>query len=286
MRYLVAIGGNAITSERSLAPVAGEIGRLSRQGNAIVLTHGNGPQVGKLLEEEKGNLAILTAQTEAEVGLEMQRSLERRGRVARSTIIITRVEVSPSDPEFRRPTKPIGGFLSAGQAGRARRQGHDVRKLAGGCRIVVPSPAPMKVLELGLISRMLSQKYVVIAGGGGGVAVAHRNGKTEYLNAVIDKDRTSALIASCIRADRFVILTNIDGAYTDFSGKNRKLIRKATASEMERHVRNSEFEEGSMLPKVEACIRFVRATGKSAVIGNLEKASEVLSGNGGTVITR
>ena len=283
MRYIIAIGGNALTNRKSLGSVSREIARLARSGNEIVVTHGNGPQVGELAMAEKKSLAELTAQTEAEIGLEIDDELKRLG--CRSVVVISRVVVDPKDPEFRRPSKPIGRFYTRAKAAELERKGNVLRKLIHGYRIVVPSPRPLRFLEIETIRELLSLGYVVISGGGGGVAVSLRGGVTSYLNAVIDKDRASALLAMELRADRLVILTNTEGAYLDFSGSKR-LIRRADARAMERYAADGEFEAGSMLPKVEACISFAKGSGKIAVIGRLENAREVFALKECTVIYR
>ncbi len=283
MRYIIAIGGNALTDRRSLGSVSREIARLARSGNEIVVTHGNGPQVGELAMAEKKSLAELTAQTEAEIGLEIDDELKRLG--CRSVVVISRVVVDPKDPEFRRPSKPIGRFYTRAKAAELERKGNVLRKLIHGYRIVVPSPRPLRFLEIETIRELLSLGYVVISGGGGGVAVSLRGGVTSYLNAVIDKDRASSLLAMELRADRLVILTNTEGAYLDFSGSKR-LIRRADARAMERYAADGEFEAGSMLPKVEACVSFAKGSGKIAVIGRLENAREVFALKECTVIRR
>ncbi len=283
MRYIIAIGGNALKNRKSLGSVSREIARLARSGNEIVVTHGNGPQVGELAMAEKKSLAELTAQTEAEIGLEIDDELKRLG--CRSVVVISRVVVDPKDPEFRRPSKPIGRFYTRAKAAELERKGNVLRKLIHGYRIVVPSPRPLRFLEIETIRELLSLGYVVISGGGGGVAVSLRGGVTSYLNAVIDKDRASSLLAMELRADRLVILTNTEGAYLDFSGSKR-LIRRADARAMERYAADGEFEAGSMLPKVEACVSFAKGSGKIAVIGRLENAREVFALKECTVIRR
>ncbi len=241
--------------------------------------------MGELLLEEERSLALLTAQTEAEIGLEVQESIEKVGHADRVAIVITRVLVNPRDREFKFPTKPVGRFYSRAEANRGRKNGHTVRKLIGGYRIVVPSPDPIEIIDLKYISSLLESGYVVIAGGGGGVAMARESRGLRYLDAVLDKDKTSALLASKLHADRFIILTNVDAAYLSYGRRNQKRIARAVATEMERYMEEKEFEPGSMLPKAEACISFIRSGGKYAAIGSLDKAKEVLEGRSGSIIT-
>lgn len=269
---------------RILRSIAIEVGRLHRKGHQVIITHGNGPQVGKLFLEEGENFALLTAQTEAEIGLEIEKALEKYGRVGKSAIVITRVEVDPGDSEFGNPSKPVGRFYSRAEAVRARKHGYRIKRLIGGYRLVVPSPKPKRILDLESISALLSNGYIVIAGGGGGVAVSgNRNGHS-YLNAVIDKDYTSSLLASSLKADRLFILTNVDSVYLDFRRKGQRRIIRAGASEMNRYLRLGEFERGSMLPKVASCISFARSRGRSATIGSIKEAKGVLEGRSGSTI--
>lgn len=279
MRYIIAIGGNALTSPSALSAVSKEIARLVRDGNEVAVTHGNGPQVGELAMTESRSLSELTAQTEAGIGLEIERTLESHG--CRPAVVITRVAVDPHDREFRKPSKPIGRFYRRREAAGLVRKGSVVRKLIHGYRIVVPSPKPLRAFETGTMQDLLALGYVVIAGGGGGVAVNRKS--RSYLNAVIDKDYASAMLARELKADRLVILTNVDGAYLDFTGK-RRLIRETTQTDLRRYADKGEFEEGSMLPKIEACISFARSPGRVAVIGRLERAGEVFALKNCTVI--
>ncbi len=273
MRYLVAIGGNAITSEKKLGKVSEAIARLRKEGNSIILTHGNGPQVGELALEENKSLALLTAQTEAEIGLEIRSSLidelGKKGLKNDVVIMITPVLVDGNDDEFREPTKPIGKFLTPREAKVMRERGFSVKKLKGGLRRVVPSPKPLDIAGLGVIKELLSRGHIVIAAGGGGVAMKRRGKREVYSDAVIDKDYVSSLLASLAGVDRMVILTNVDGAYLDFGSRSQLMINTVRAEEAERMIREGEFEEGSMLPKVRACVDFARRTGKKAAIGSI-----------------
>ncbi|MCL5419699.1 MAG: carbamate kinase [Candidatus Marsarchaeota archaeon] len=282
----IAIGGNALTSRVALKGLATGIALLSRKGQGIVITHGNGPQVGELALVERKSLSVLTAETAAEIGLEIAASLEDAGVSGKKVaVVITRVIADPSDREFRDPSKPIGRFYSGKEAAGLRRNGRAVRKLLKGYRIVVPSPKPLGVLELDEINALLSDGYIVIAGGGGGSAVSRRGSHLSYLDAVLDKDLTSSLLAVQLRADRLVILTDVDGAYLDFGRESERRIGKVDAAAMERYVREGQFERGSMLPKVEACLSFVRKRRKSAAIGSLGAAQEVLELRNCTVVT-
>ena len=269
-----------MASRTSLYSVSREIARLSREGNSIVVTHGNGPQVGYLAMRERKSFAELTAQTEAWLGLEIEESIEAKG--SKAAVVVTRVEVESHDAGFKHPTKPIGRFYPKEEAEALRKKGHRLVKLIHGYREVVASPRPVRVLGLDAVRELLSVDYVVIAGGGGGIAVSR--GSHQYLNAVIDKDLTSSLIARELGADRLIILTNIDGAYIGFTGKEKRKLGRVGTREMRRYLKAGEFEAGSMMPKVEACLEFVKRK-RIAAIGRLEDARDVFSLRRCTVIT-
>ena len=287
MRYVLAIGGNAMGSPETLKKIAKEIRRLALKGNQIVVTHGNGPQVGALALHESKSLAELTAQTQAEIGMMLEdgmlSSLEREQRIA---TVFTRVLVDWKDPAFRDPSKPIGSFYSEKEAKKLVRQGFKAKKLVGGYRRVVASPAPKKILDLDEIKTLLSAGYIVIAGGGGGVAVARRGKALRYLDAVIDKDSTSALLAEKLGADRLLFFTKTDGAYLNYRKRGQKRIGRIKAIALEKYLRQGLFEAGSMGPKVAACIRFAKKKGRVAGIGSLSKPGELIAMRNATVVTR
>lgn len=280
MRYVVALGGNAIGDVLSGA-ASNFITGLYKKGHQVIITHGNGPQVGELAEVEDKPLSVLTAQTQAEIGTIIQsglmQSMKSKKLEHNMPIIITRCIVDSHDKEMRNPSKPVGRFLTRSQASALTAKGITVKRLIGGYRRVVPSPMPTDVLEMDTINYVLRKSRIVIAGGGGGVAVTLGKRGLEYADAVIDKDCASGLIAQKSRADELVILTKTDGVYTGFATPKQKLIKRATVREMLVLSRNGEFEEGSMLPKVLACADFVRKTGKKASIGNINSAGSSMS---------
>ena len=275
MRYLFALGGNAF-GKGNMSKVAEAISSIYKNGDAIVITHGNGPQVGELFLQQRRNLAVLTGETEAEMGLEIAESVSSKLRGLDVPVILTRVLVDGGDKEFRNPSKPIGKFYKARREVEGLRKGFRARKLIGGYRLVVPSPRPLEILNIDEIELSLLKNRIAVAGGGGGIAVI-RSGKKERLaDAVLDKDYTSALIAGELDVDMFLILTDVDGAYLDFSSPKRKLIGRIKAKTLERLAGKGYFEKGSMLPKVKACIGFVENTGRTAAIGSIAKISEVV----------
>jgi carbamate kinase len=288
VRYVIAVGGNVLTDESVLKSLSEAVVALHAGGAEVIITHGNGPQVGELALVERKNLAVLTAQTEAELGLEIEMSLTRFGKGsgrARPAIVLTRVLVDANDPEFRHPTKPIGPFVSAEKAVALAQKGITAKKLIHGYRRVVPSPKPREIIEAEMIRGLLKDGYLVIAAGGGGIAVVRKGRGLAYADAVIDKDLASSLLATMLKADRLIILTNVDGAFLDFGTPRSRIIARASAREMAGHIADGQFEEGSMLPKVEACVEFVKMTRKPAAIGNLVNARSVIDMEKATVIT-
>lgn len=277
MLYVVAIGGNALTDSRLLSQLSRAVAKLRGRKHRVLLTHGNGPQVGELAAVEKEKLSFITAQTQAVIGMEMQESIEEASRHrVKVAAVLTKVLVSEHDPAFSHPTKPIGRFLSKREAVALKRRGMSVRLLEHGYRRVVPSPKPQKVFEIELIKKLLNSGYVVIAGGGGGIAVAERKSRLLYEEAVIDKDLTSSLLAKELKADRLVVLTNVKGVFLNFMKRNERMIPKASVKQMLAYAKKGEFEEGSMLPKIVACTEFSKAMHEQSVIGSLEHAEDVL----------
>ncbi len=286
-RYVVSVGGNALEYEKSrVASLARAIDFFHKKGD-VVITHGNGPQVGALAsEEQNASLAMLTAQTQAEIGIFMKSMLEENlPNPPEIAIVVTSAVVNPKDPSFSDPTKPIGKFYDRNRALSMVQRGYAMKKLIGGYRRVVLSPIPTGIPELPLIERLLDSHMLVIAGGGGGIPVIRSRKGIKFAEAVIDKDRTSSMIAEGIGAEMLLILTNVDGAYLNYRKKGQKLIGKVSVSEINTYLKEDSFEEGSMKPKVEACIDFAEHTGKTAAIGNLSKAEEAAALLHCTIIT-
>ncbi len=285
LRYLLAIGGNALGKESVLRGIAAEIRKLVGNGDEVVVTHGNGPQVGELALHERKSLAELTAQTQAEIGITiedwMQSSLDRKHKVATA---FTRVLVDRKDPAFRNPSKPIGGFYGRREAAKLQRHGMKMKKLIGGYRRVVASPAPKEILDIDEIRTLLGKGYIVIAGGGGGVAVARKGKHLQYMDAVLDKDSTSALLARQLNADRLLFFTNTGGAYINYGKRGQKRIGRIKRAAMQKLLRQGTFEQGSMAPKVAACIAFAKGR-KIAAIGRLSRPGELISMRNVTVVT-
>ena len=305
---LLAVGGNSliragekgtIAEQRSNAQrTAAEIVGLIRSGYRLVLTHGNGPQVGaELLRSERGAsqvpghpLDVCGASTQGEIGyvLEqaLQSELQHAGLRVPVTTVLTQSLVSLDDPAMAHPSKPIGPFYSRADAEeRERLLGWKiVEDAARGYRRVVPSPDPIDIVELEVIRDLVEQGVLVIACGGGGIPVVWEHGNLQGVEAVIDKDRASALLASRLGADLFVISTDTDYVYLDYKKPTQQPLQRVGAAELERHMRAGHFPPGNMGPKIESVLRFLRHGGKEAVITSCEHLCQSVAGSAGTHI--
>ena len=310
-KIVIALGGNALgkTPEEQLSlleKVAKVIVDLVKQGNKIVLTHGNGPQVGQILlamdyssngEAKTPNMpfAECGSMSQGYIGYQLQQclqdELERQGIVKNCATLITQVLVDPNDSAFENPTKPIGMFYSKEEAMEIEKEkGYQFVEDSGrGYRRVVPSPKPIDIIEKNVIKQLVDNDNIVIAVGGGGIPVI-KTDKIELLEgveAVIDKDRSAALLAKEIDADTLLILTAVDKVYLNYNTDKQIALDTITVSEAEEYIAKGHFAKGSMLPKVEACMSFVKdSDNKQAIISSLEKANEAINGKTGTVIKR
>jgi carbamate kinase len=292
---VVALGGNALgggTAAEQLAALretCTAMTPLVREGD-VVVTHGNGPQVGnELLRQERAAdevpplpLYLAVAQTQAEIGAMIETELA--GAVGRPVAcLLTHVHVAADDGAFARPTKPIGPFYSEEQA-RALEQerGWQLVEDAGrGYRRVVPSPRPLEIVELASIRALLAAGAIAVACGGGGIPVVSRNGYLKGVDAVIDKDRASALLAERLDAERLVILTEVPCVYRRYRKSNQEAVRELSPAEAEELL--PELPEGSMRPKLEAAVAFARAGGETLITSSAA-LTDALSGEAGTVV--
>jgi carbamate kinase len=305
---LLAVGGNSLiragekgtTAEQlgNARRTAAEIVKLVGDGYRIVLTHGNGPQVGAaLLRSERGAsqvpghpLDVCDACTQGEIGYLLQQSLDTELQLAGLHIpvisVLTQVVVSLDDPAMRHPTKPIGPFYSQADAEerRARYKWNIVEDAARGYRRVVPSPEPVEILELGVIHELVTQGALVIACGGGGIPVAWKNGQLQGVEAVIDKDRASALLASHLEVDLFVISTDTDYVYLDYKKSSQRPLYRVTPRELQEFADAGHFPPGNMGPKVESVLRFLRHGGHEAIITSDVNLCRAVAGGAGTHI--
>ncbi len=299
---IVALGGNALVKKgqrgtieeqfKNLSLPVKQIARLS-QSYRIIITHGNGPQVGNLLLQQeccpdipKLPLEILVAQTEGQIGYMIESSLDEAlmdiGISYRPLIsLITYVVVDKDDPAFKNPTKPIGPVYSEDKLASLS---YPTVKTAKGHRRVVASPRPVTIIEKREIKTLIDMDFIVICCGGGGIPVI-RNGRGFHgVDAVVDKDLASAKLALEVGADIFLIATDEAGVYLNYGTEKQKMLDTVTADEAMRHKRNGEFPDGTMGPKVEAAATFVRHTGKRAVIAAIDQIEKAVADEAGTTI--
>ncbi len=308
-RLLIAIGGNAIHPEgirgtpAEQADVAARLGAallpLMELDTQLVITHGNGPVVGKILMRNvlarhrvaPMSLDILVAHSQGGVAYVLLQALENTLRAAGNprevVCMLTQVEVDPADPAFENPTKPIGYFYTEAEAQALREElGWEMREDSGrGWRCVVPSPMPVHIVETALIDTAAASGAVVIAGGGGGIPVVRdERGCRHGVEAVIDKDRTSALMANLLGIEDLMILTSVPRVAIDYGKPTQRPLERATLAEIRRHRDDGQFPPGSMGPKIDAAIQFLEGGGKRVLIGRLEDAVPMLHGETGTQI--
>jgi carbamate kinase len=305
---VVALGGNALLKPKDKPSIEVQIKNAQKAAKnivplakryALVLTHGNGPQVGNILIRTENALSrayklpldVCVAESEGEIGYLLEQALMNEIHALRAknsvVTILTRTLVDPKDPAFRSPSKPIGPFYSQSRVKIIRKKNMSfIKDSNSGYRRVVPSPRPLKILESPVIRKLLSQKVIVIAAGGGGIPVVDHNNKLKGVEAVVDKDLASSCLAKEICAYYLFIVTDVDCVYTHYGSKNMKKIPKMNVKEAQRLYDEGEFSAGSMGPKIIASIDFLNEGGKKVIItssGNLQKA---LIGKAGTIITK
>jgi carbamate kinase len=311
-RAVVAIGGNSLIRDKQHESVrdqyvaAGEtcwhIASMITDGWNVAVAHGNGPQVGFILRRSELSahelhevpLDVCGADSQGAIGYALVQNLEndfgRLGLERHAVAVVTQVEVAADDPAFLNPTKPIGSFMDAATAARRREQdGWDVFEDAGrGWRRVVASPDPLRIVEEDAIRALIENGFVVISAGGGGIpVVADADGNLSGVAAVIDKDRASALLATCIGAELLLITTAVEKVALDFGTPQERWVDRMTLAEAkERLAEGRHFAAGSMAPKIEAVIRFLECGGATAVITDPENVERALAGETGTTIVR
>lgn len=307
---MLAVGGNALLREgrpatfaeqyEAAGRLAGPVAALVRAGHRVVVTHGNGPQVGLL--KRRADLAaeadpqlpspeldLCVADTQGGIGCILTRALA--GALPATgpppVAVLTHTVVDTADPAFARPTKPIGAHLPRAEAQRlADRHGWTVGDDAGrGWRRLVPSPAPLRIVELGAVAALLAAGHVVVAGGGGGIPVAvGPDGQLHGVEAVVDKDATSALLATGIGADELIVTTGVDRICLDWGTPHARALPRLDLAEARRHLADGQFPEGSMGPKVRAALDFLAAGGGSVLVTSPEALDRALLGHSGTRI--
>ena len=308
---VLAIGGNSLIKDKNHIALSWQyeavketgkyIAELIAEGMSIVITHGNGPQVGFIYRRgELGRhelplspLDICGADTQGAIGYMIQKALlnhfRRMGVAKKVTTVVTQTLVNTDDPSFGHPTKPIGSFMSEEEALSNRKEfGWEVVEDAGrGFRRVVPSPIPREIIELDVIRLLIERGYVVVATGGGGIPVIRNEvGEIEGVEAVIDKDLASSLLARNLGADTFIISTAIDAVYLNFGTENQKPIRHAALPEIKRYLAEGHFKPGSMKPKIESIVLFLEGGGRKAIIASPENLLKSVRGESGTTIVK
>lgn len=304
---VVAVGGNSLIKDEKHQTVPDQyqaacdtmvhVADMIEQGYTVVITHGNGPQVGFILLRSElcrdrlhpVPLDSCGADTQGAIGYQFQMALAnefRRRKLDRQAVtVVTQVRVDAADPSFQKPTKPIGQFLTEAVAKeRHEKEGWDVMEDAGrGWRRVVASPLPLEIIEEEAIRTLVKNRFTVIAVGGGGIPVVRNaNGSLEGVAAVIDKDYASALLAQRLAADVFVISTAVEKVCLNFGKPEQKTLDRVTMAELEKYAEEGHFKPGSMLPKVKAVIGFLKNGGKHAIITNPENLAKAVKGEAGT----
>ncbi|TWH44952.1 carbamate kinase [Sporomusa sp. KB1] len=311
---VIAIGGNSLIRDNmrqtvedqydAVCETAKHIVGMIEQGYDVIITHGNGPQVGFILRrseiacETAGMhsvpLVACGADTQGAIGYQIQQAMDnefkKRGLDKSAITLVTQVVVDASDPAFTRPTKPIGSFFSQEQAEKIQKNNPDwvmVNDSGRGYRRVVASPQPQEIVEKDVISKLVREGYCMIAVGGGGIPVIRQgDGSFKGVDAVIDKDFASSLLAAQVQADELIISTGVPKVYLNYGNPDEQALDKVTLAELKEYVKQNHFAPGSMLPKIQAVISFLENGGSKAIITNPESLEEAVAGKTGTHVYR
>ena len=301
-KYVVSLGGNALGNnpeeqKQALIKVADAISDLVKDGHEVAIVHGNGPQVGMInlafeTSKETPNMPFpeCGAMSEGYIGYHIQNALyntfKEKGINKTVSTVITQVLVDSQDPLFQNPSKPIGSFYSKEEAALiGKEKGYIMKEDAGrGYRRVVPSPLPIDIIEKETIKTLLDNGQVVICAGGGGIPVIQKENRLEGVAAVIDKDYASAKLAELINADYLVILTAVDYVSINYKKEDEMILTNVNQEMMERYLEQGHFAKGSMYPKVQAVLNFLKSSNGTAVIASLKNAKEAFKLKAGTII--
>ncbi len=297
---VLALGGNALIQPGENAELKVELKHLNRTLKSVlslfkkykvIITHGNGPQVGNLILQQKNSekigvskvpLYVNVARTQGEIGIliqEMLQELLAKEKIKLPIVnILTRIIVDSKDPNFKNPSKPVGPFYTK----KVKELGKTFIKTEKGYRKIVPSPNPLEIVELNQI-KTLSKKNIIICCGGGGIPV---NSELKGVNAVIDKDLTSQKLATSVKADLFVILTNVENVYLNFNAKNQEKLSKISINKLKKYYEEGQFMKGSMRPKILSAINFIKEGGNKVIIASPKNVQKALEGTSGTIITK
>ncbi|RXM76257.1 carbamate kinase [Clostridium tetani] len=308
---LVALGGNAILQLGQFASYENQLNnvktscrvlaRLIKKGYRLIITHGNGPQVGNIIRQNEEASSVVppmpmdvcSAESQGFIGYMIQQSMMNElvnlGLEIPVVTFVTRVEVYEKDSAFKNPTKPIGMFYSEEQAKKLMEEKQWILKPDAnrGWRRVVPSPKPINIVETKSIRKLIDEGNIVIACGGGGIPVMRCEDNTyKGVEAVIDKDRSGCKLAQQAEAEMFIILTDVENACINYGKENQKSLGKVKIEELEQYIEKGEFSKGSMLPKVESAVEFVKRTNGISIICALDKAELAIEGKAGTIIRK
>ncbi|MDA1476492.1 carbamate kinase [Bacillus changyiensis] len=306
---VLALGGNAIQTgngataedqKQACSQTAKQLVELIKEGHRLVLTHGNGPQVGNIVLQQQMSqsetlpampLDTCGAMSQGMIGYWLQNAIYevlKENNIKKNVVsLVTQVLVDSHDPAFENPTKPIGSFFTKEEADRlAETNGYKMIEDSGrGYRRVVPSPQPIDILEKEAINDLLAKDHLIIAGGGGGIPVSQKGNQLEGIEAVIDKDFASEKLAEMIDADMLLILTGVENIAINFGKENEKKLTHISAAEAKQYMEEGHFPPGSMLPKVKAALQFVESKNeRKSIVTSLEHAYEAIQGKKGTVI--
>lgn len=309
-KIVVALGGNAILSKdasaqaqmKAVKKTAKELVKFIKNGDQLIITHGNGPQVGNLLLQQNAAdseanpampLDTCGAMTQGSIGYWFQNAMKEEllnnGIDKDVMAIVTQTIVDEDDPAFENPSKPIGPFYKETDLPEIKSLHPDweiIEDSGRGYRRVVPSPKPLEINEYAAIKKVVDAGIVPIVSGGGGIPVVKKGSRLIGKEAVIDKDFSASKIAQLIDADKLIILTSAGGVYYNYGKPDQVELKEVGIDDIQKHIDANEFAKGSMMPKVQAAVAFVRSTGNPAVIGDLEDVEQIIEGNEGTTIVK
>jgi len=308
-KAVIALGGNALVKKGQKGTIyeqftntrrsTNSIVKMIKEGWDVVITHGNGPQVGAILLQNKVAkdltpampLGICVAESEGLIGYMIQQCLSnalKKEHIEKPVIaLITQVIVDQDDPSLSHPTKPIGPYYNENEVIQLRKEGWQMTRQPRGWRMVVPSPDPKQIVEGESIRKMLDDGIIVIASGGGGMPVVEKeDGGLNGLEAVIDKDLAAERLAEAVEAELLLILTDVEKVYLHYGTPKQKALDKISLKELKKYYETGHFPPGSMGPKILAAIRFLESGGKKVIVANIEKGWEALQGETGTLIVR
>ncbi|MFH1239618.1 MAG: carbamate kinase [Candidatus Diapherotrites archaeon] len=301
---VIALGGNALIKHHQIGnykqqlenvkETSKQIAKLIKKGYCVILTHGNGPQVGNLqiqmiAASEKVPampLDVDVAMTQAQIGYMLQQSLRNEIPAEKVATIVTEIVVDKNDSAFRKPTKPIGPYYKSKSELKKAKIKNFIYVKGKGYRKIVASPKPKKIIQLESVKKLSEKKRVVICCGGGGIPVVKKGNDFFGVEAVIDKDRTASLLAKELKAKTLVILTDVEFVYLNFGKKNQKKLRNVKLKEMKNYLKEGHFSEGSMKPKIESAIEFIENSGKEVIITSLNKLLSARNGKTGTRVIK